>query len=199
MDTKVITINNYDWNDLVKICGKTCDGKSRPSLGYVYCEFVGDWCTAYAADGFRLSKLEFRCEKGIDLADVLILYLKPTRAPSGTKIVQLFVDQDKDQYDIVFVDGDEDVLESVTEPVPSFADPVDIPKIVKSCEENIDRYNHGQGQYCIAMNPKRLLAALEGFKSCDSVVLHFGGPYDAMMIRPRDDLQARAFVLPMRL
>ena len=59
----------------------------------------------------------------------------------------------------------------------------------------------GSGKYFIAVNPKYLISALEGMKSCKRVILNFAERNQAFTIRPFNDgsIDTTALVLPVRI
>lgn len=191
--------NVYSWRDIMRICGGVASTSSKDKIICQYIDlcFKTVECVAYGSNAYQVSRVSVPCEIK-DLPDGYHLLIKPMKIPSGTKFVEIHIDQANKKFDIAFIDADDDIRDAA---VCEFfdGDPMDYEMFYKRSHESIDKYGHGEGKYCISVNPRYLITALEGLKSCDHVILNFADRTDAFSIRPWDDsIDAEALVLPVR-
>lgn len=192
----------YQWREIMRVCGSVMSNyeSDRPALRYIdLCfrdGFIG-YHVAYGSNGYQISRVIFQCDTD-DIPFGYHLLIPAMKTPAGTRSVEIHLDDDEKEYDIAFLDEDNDIIGAVHSPFAD-ANPLDYKSFFKNAHENFDQYNYGEGKYCIAVNPKYLLSALEGFKSCDNVILNFGSSVQPFTICPGDDsMNAEALILPVR-
>ena len=188
-----------DWRDIMRICGSitaTCPKNHRKECEYILFHVDGGMCTAYGSNGFQCSKVTVDCMySGLASPSFMI---RPIKAPAHTRMVEIHFSDVGPTCDIFFVDEDSDILDAVGCELGT-CDPIDFEQFFQKAHDNFGRDNYGAGKYSIAVNPEYLMTALDGLKSCDSVVLNFGSPVEPFTIRPLDDsIKAEAFVLQVR-
>ena len=192
----------YQWREIMRVCGSVMSNyeSDNPALRYIdmcFHDEFGGYHVAYGSNGCQISRVIFQCDTD-DIPWGYHLLIPAMKTPARTRSVEIHLDDDAKEYNIVFLDEDNDIISAVRS---QFADanPLDYKSFFKKAHENFDQYNHGEGKYCIAVNPKYLLSALEGFKSCDNVILNFGSHVHPFTIRPGDDsMNAEALILPVR-
>jgi len=189
----------YDFKDIMKICGSVTatTEKDKPRCQYIdlYFDPADHSCTACGCNGYQLSTVKVRCEYR-DIPFDYHLLIPPMKVVPRTKTVKINIDEDG--YSVAFIDEDEDILKAVSSPFTD-VEPMDYKALISSMRTHIEKYNHGEGAYCICVNPRYLITALESLKSCDSVYLNFSDRVHAFTVRPGDDsVAAEAFILPVR-
>ena len=200
MGTAKITV--YKWREIMKVCGSVVSNyeNDNPALRFIALCFnrhIAGEHFAYGSNGFQISRVTFYCDAG-SIPWQFNLLIPPMKTPSGTRWVEFHINEEEKEFDIAFIDDDDDIISAVRSPFTD-AVPLDYESFFEKTHENFDQYNHGEGKYCIAVNPKYLLSALEGFKSCDNVILNFGSHVQPFTIRPGDDsMNSEAMILPVR-
>ena len=170
------------------------------TLTYMVLAFTDDLCRAYGSNGYQVSRIEVPCKlsvKGLYTPEKVLL--RPVKIPPKTKKVILSTDDPENVY-ITFYSADNTMTGDYTQPVLK-AEPLEFEdKIIKPALENIDKYNHGEGAYMIAVNPEYLLNALAGMKDCESVIFNFASPVNSFTIRPyKGEQNITALVFPVRI
>lgn len=192
----------WSFKDIQKVCSPAlADNEDRITLTYMCLEFTDGLCRAYGSNGFQVSKIEVPCKLSVKgLYSPVKVLLRPVKIPPKTKRVIISTDDPENIY-ITFYGPENDCVQTgeIVQPV-LHAEPLEFEdKIIKPALENIDKYNHGQGAYMIAVNPQYLLAALAGMKDCDSVIFNFASPNNSFTIRPYEGEQnITALVFPVR-
>lgn len=204
--TNTIIFDAWDWRDIMRVCGAAISlDEARTMLHYIKIHCEGNFFKAYATNGYQVSTIEGKCvmKDRFSPVDALIL---PQKTPAKTRTVELnpYVNKAGESrvsvHNLYFYDKDKNVTGTCDVEIPD-GEYLDLEgKIIKPALENIGRSNHGEGQYMIAVNPKYLIAALEGMKDRDSVILNFGSPVQPFLIRPfKDDQNITALVYPVRI
>lgn len=190
----------YAWRDIMKICGAitlTCP-KEMIICRYIDLRFESCECIAYGSNGCQFTRISVPCECR-DVPWQYHLLVKPMKIPSGTKFVEIHIDQKNKKFDVAYIDAEDDIRDAV---VCDFfdGDPFDYERFWQKTHDTLNQYNQGSGQYFICVNPKYLINALEGMKSCDRVIMNFGSCVDGFTIRPYDDDQPNieAVIYPVR-
>lgn len=195
-----IGFNVYDWKDIMKVCGSVAEVyEERIMLTYIKIDCDNGRFTAYGSNGFQLSRLCGRCEMD-DNCPVSFL-LPVMKTPPKTAKVEIMpkVEVLGGKTVLYFYDKNGNVTTTTDVEIPD-GEYIDAANFFKRAEDGINLYNHGQGSYMVAVNPRYLMNALEGMKGCESVILNFASPVEAFMIRPyKEDLEASALVYPVRI
>ena len=195
-----MTVNQ--WRNIMRVCCPAITNyeSDNPAIRYIDLCFQDESAgchVAYGSNGFIVSRVIFRCDTD-DIPWHYHLLIPSMKTPARTRSVEIHLDDDAKEYDVVFLDEDNDIINALHSP---FADavPLDYKYFFKKAHDNFDRYNNSNGRYCIAVNPRHLMSALEGFKSCDNVVLNFGSSVQSFAITPGDDsMNAETLILPVR-
>ena len=191
----------WNFKDIQKVCSPVlAETEERMTLTYMVLAFTDDLCRAYGSNGYQVSRIEVPCKlsvKGLYTPEKVLL--RPVKIPPKTKKVILSTDDPENVY-ITFYSADNTMTGDYTQPVLK-AEPLEFEdKIIKPALENIDKYNHGEGAYMIAVNPEYLLNALAGMKDCESVIFNFASPVNSFTIRPYKGEQIiTALVFPVRI
>lgn len=191
----------WSFKDIQKACSPVlAETEERMTLTYMVLAFTDDLCRAYGSNGYQVSRIEVPCKlsvKGLYTPEKVLL--RPVKIPPKTKKVILSTDDPENVY-ITFYGADNTMTGDYTQPVLK-AEPLEFEdKIIKPALENIDKYNHGEGAYMIAVNPEYLLNALAGMKDCESVIFNFASPVNSFTIRPyKGEQNITALVFPVRI
>ncbi len=191
----------WSFKDIQKVCSPVlAETEERMTLTYMVLAFTDDLCRAYGSNGYQVSRIEVPCKlsvKGLYTPEKVLL--RPVKIPPKTKKVILSTDDPENVY-ITFYSADNTMTGDYTQPVLK-AEPLEFEdKIIKPALENIDKYNHGEGAYMIAVNPEYLLNALAGMKDCESVIFNFASPVNSFTIRPyKGEQNITALVFPVRI
>lgn len=191
----------WNFKDIQKVCSPVlAETEERMTLTYMVLAFTDDLCRAYGSNGYQVSRIEVPCKlsvKGLYTPEKVLL--RPVKIPPKTKKVILSTDDPENVY-ITFYSADNTMTGDYTQPVLK-AEPLEFEdKIIKPALENIDKYNHGEGAYMIAVNPEYLLNALAGMKDCESVIFNFASPVNSFTIRPyKGEQNITALVFPVRI
>ena len=191
----------WSFKDIQKVCSPVlAETEERMTLTYMVLAFTDDLCRAYGSNGYQVSRIEVPCKlsvKGLYTPEKVLL--RPVKIPPKTKKVILSTDDPENVY-ITFYSADNTMTGDYTQPVLK-AEPLEYEdKIIKPALENIDKYNHGEGAYMIAVNPEYLLNALVGMKDCESVIFNFASPVNSFTIRPyKGEQNITALVFPVRI
>lgn len=191
----------WNFKDIQKVCSPVlAETEERMTLTYMVLAFTDDLCRAYGSNGYQVSRIEVPCKlsvKGLYTPEKVLL--RPVKIPPKTKKVILSTDDPENVY-ITFYGADNTMTGDYTQPVLK-AEPLEFEdKIIKPALENIDKYNHGEGAYMIAVNPEYLLNALAGMKDCESVIFNFASPVNSFTIRPyKGEQNITALVFPVRI
>ena len=191
----------WSFKDIQKVCSPVlAETEERVTLTYMVLAFTDDLCRAYGSNGYQVSRIEVPCKlsvKGLYTPEKVLL--RPVKIPPKTKKVILSTDDPENVY-ITFYSADNTMTGDYTQPVLK-AEPLEFEdKIIKPALENIDKYNHGEGAYMIAVNPEYLLNALAGMKDCESVIFNFASPVNSFTIRPyKGEQNITALVFPVRI
>lgn len=191
----------WSFKDIQKVCSPVlAETEERMTLTYMVLAFTDDLCRAYGSNGYQVSRIEVPCKlsvKGLYTPEKVLL--RPVKIPPKTKKVILSTDDPENVY-ITFYSADNTMTGDYTQPVLK-AEPLEFEdKIIKPALENIDKYNHGEGAYMIAVNPEYLLNALTGMKDCESVIFNFASPVNSFTIRPyKGEQNITALVFPVRI
>lgn len=191
----------WSFKDIQKVCSPVlAETEERMTLTYMVLAFTDNLCRAYGSNGYQVSRIEVPCKlsvKGLYTPEKVLL--RPVKIPPKTKKVILSTDDPENIY-ITFYSADNMMTGDYTQPVLK-AEPLEFEdKIIKPALENIDKYNHGEGAYMIAVNPEYLLSALAGMKDCESVIFNFASPVNSFTIRPyKGEQNITALVFPVRI
>ena len=191
----------WNFKDIQKVCSPVlAETEERMTLTYMVLAFTDDLCRAYGSNGYQVSRIEVPCKlsvKGLYTPEKVLL--RPVKIPPKTKKVILSTDDPENVY-ITFYSADNTMTGDYTQPVLK-AEPLEFEdKIIKPALENIDKYNHGEGAYMIAVNPEYMLNALAGMKDCESVIFNFASPVNSFTIRPyKGEQNITALVFPVRI
>ena len=191
----------WNFKDIQKVCSPVlAETEERMTLTYMVLAFTDDLCRAYGSNGYQVSRIEVPCKlsvKGLYTPEKVLL--RPVKIPPKTKKIILSTDDPENVY-ITFYSADNTMTGDYTQPVLK-AEPLEFEdKIIKPALENIDKYNHGEGAYMIAVNPEYLLNALAGMKDCESVIFNFASPVNSFTIRPyKGEQNITALVFPVRI
>lgn len=191
----------WSFKDIQKVCAPVlAETEERMTLTYMVLAFTDDLCRAYGSNGYQVSRIEVPCKlsvKGLYTPEKVLL--RPVKIPPKTKKVILSTDDPENVY-ITFYSADNTMTGDYIQPVLK-AEPLEFEdKIIKPALENIDKYNHGEGAYMIAVNPEYLLNALVGMKDCESVIFNFASPVNSFTIRPyKGEQNITALVFPVRI
>lgn len=191
----------WNFKDIQKVCSPVlAETEERMTLTYMVLAFTDDLCRAYGSNGYQVSRIEVPCKlsvKGLYTPEKVLL--RPVKIPPKTKKVILSTDDPENVY-ITFYSAENTMTGDYTQPVLK-AEPLEFEdKIIKPALENIDKYNHGEGAYMIAVNPEYLLNALAGMKDCESVIFNFASPVNSFTIRPyKGEQNITALVFPVRI
>lgn len=191
----------WSFKDIQKVCSPVlAETEERMTLTYMVLAFTDDLCRAYGSNGYQVSRIEVPCKlsvKGLYTPEKVLL--RPVKIPPKTKKVILSTDDPENVY-ITFYSADNTMTGDYTQPVLK-AEPMEFEdKIIKPALENIDKYNHGEGAYMIAVNPEYLLNALAGMKDCESVIFNFASPVNSFTVRPyKGEQNITALVFPVRI
>lgn len=191
----------WSFKDIQKACSPVlAETEERMTLTYMVLAFTDGLCRAYGSNGYQVSRIEVPCKlsvKGLYTPEKVLL--RPVKIPPKTKKVILSTDDPENVY-ITFYSADNTMTGDYTQPVLK-AEPLEFEdKIIKPALENIDKYNHGEGAYMIAVNPEYLLNALAGMKDCESVIFNFASPVNSFTIRPyKGEQNITALVFPVRI
>lgn len=201
----VIKYDISDWKNLMKICGTVAafGFRQRPILGYIsiYADTVNNVTTCYACNGYQAGKLVIPCRLQ-DVPHNYRLMILPVKAPSHTRSVEIHIDGDKKSYIVIFIDDEDEIVGSTDDYDFFDGEPLDVEQFYKKAQEAFDKTSQdGSGKYFIAVNPKYLISALEGMKSCEIIIMNFAERNQAFTIRPFNDgsIDAAALVLPVRI
>lgn len=190
----VIKFNYYDWRSMMKACGSIAKLTEREdsTTKYLHMRFYDNRCTVFGASGFQFTRYVIPCDMGNDSYMDVTLLVSPEKMPAGTRKVEMHIDPGKMVYSIIYLDDLEDVLATTDHDFPEDV-PIDIEKIYKRILDNTEHY-------FIVVDPKKLIAALEGLKSADKVILNFGTQVQPFLIRPYggDQEELVAGVFPVR-
>ena len=203
-----IEFDIWTWRDIQRVCGSVVaktEGGLYPLMRYIRFESEDGICTAYGCDGYQLSRLTCRCNYQTP-SDKKIFYLPPIRPLTGTKSVSISPDSGSEKnaadgpcHTVSFIDAKGRVTDTMCVSIPD-EEYINVDLLIDKTIKNIDQYNNGSGQYCIAVNPKKLIASLEGMRDRDKVILNFASPLNGFTIRPGDgDDDILALVLPMKI
>ena len=198
MDTKV-SFSVWDWRDILRASLPILESKcirNNPDAQYISFSFQDGIATVYCTNNIILFRADInvQTEKDFSLKSLL---LPPIKAPAHTKAVELYIDPEALDTTVSFVDEDNDIVgSSVVKHIDIC--PPDFDRIYKSCQGKIDKYNYGAGLYHIAVNPAQLIAALQGVKDDEKVILNFAEIHNAFMIRPVDRDGYKTLILPVR-
>lgn len=203
--SQVIKFDVWTWRDIMRVCGNVVSkNDARKALQYIRIRCENNRFTAVGANEFQVSTIEGSCEMK-ELWPMVEILIQPRKIPVKTKLVELipFTNVSSENgvkvHTLCFYDKDMNVTGSWNEPV-IMHEYISIDRVIKLARDNIDGYNHGEGAYTIAVNPRYLIAALEGMTDCNAVILNFGSRVQPFMIRPYDREQDRtALVFPFRI
>ena len=189
----------YNYRDMYRVCGTLAltTPEDHPAWQYLDLTFESDRCIVYAANGVQLARMAIPCETK-DIPHGYHIMVRPAKPTSHTKSIELYIDEGAGNYTIIFIDGEDEILDSITEPFCKES-PVGFENIYKKLEANLGV--EGTGQYSIAVNPKVLLRTLEGLKAYDKIIFNFANIHEPFRVFPvSDDNQgAECYVYPMRL
>lgn len=190
-----------DWRDILRVCGTIAasNPKDRIVTQYLDFHFNGPECCVYGSNGAQISRIVVPCVNQ-DIPPEYRLLVPPMKIPARTRSVEIHIDDGIKEYEVICLDSEDDVIDAVRS---SFCacDLPDYGSFFDKVWKDIDVYNNGEGKYFIAVNPKYLMNALEGLKSCDHVILNFANRHQPFMIRPYGDeyIDVTAMVCPVRL
>lgn len=198
----VAKFSSQSWRDILRVCGSvsmSCPNENDVCRYLDLC-FIGTNCIAFGSNTYQVSRVSVPCEITDIPFDYHLLVL-PEKVPPRSRFIELHIDEKKQEYTIVYIDGEDEEIDASI--VPFFAGGrIDYEDIFSKAQEQIWEYNHGFGKYHIAVNPKLLMAALDGMKSCDSVIFNFAGINQPFTVRPFDDddgLAAKALIFPVKI
>ena len=105
---------------------------------------------------------------------------------------------DDDEYSVTFLNKTGEKIVAFSQDIVHI-EPMNYERFFETAHKNFDEFNHGEGKYWIAVNPKYLLNALEGLKQFDNVILNFGTNVQPFSIRDGNgSMKVEALVLPVR-
>jgi hypothetical protein len=202
--SQTVKFDVWAWKDIMRVCGSALPGTDReyPRVIRIICK--ENHFKAYGNNGYMVTVIEGDCAmKDGTPVDILI---PPQKTPAKTKVVELnpCVNADGESrvsvHVLYFYDADNRVTGSWDVLISDGKYPDLENRVIKPVMEEINRWNHGIGHYAIGVNPRNLLAALEGMKDRESVILNFASPNQGFLIRPLDGEQnVMSVVLPVRL
>lgn len=196
-----VKMSIYDWRDMVRVCGTLSTNKGdRESLRYIdLCindESKG-LCTAYGCNGYQMSRVKFMCEVH-DIPWKYHFLIDIFKAPVGSCDVVIEINEDDDEYSVTFLNKTGEKIVAFSQDIVHI-EPMNYERFFENAHKNFDEFNHGEGKYWIAVNPKYLLNALEGLKQFDNVILNFGTNVQPFSIRDGNgSMKVEALVLPVR-
>lgn len=190
------------YKDILRVCGPAVASQNdhRELLKYINLFIQQERVTAYGCNAYQISKITVPCtSEGVSIFDGFNLLIPPLKVIPHTKSVEIHIDEEKREYMIIFVDAEGDDLGATTNHFVE-GQPMDYPSFFEMAQNNFDKCSSdGAGKYVIFVNPKYLLAAMEGFKSAPAVAINFANPYEFFSVRPlNDSMDAMALVLPVR-
>ena len=201
-----ITFDIYSFRDLQKGCGAVLatrederhGGLTRISLT-AFQSGRDCICRAYGSNGYQVTRIDVPCELSEVPDENEQILLEPVKIPAKSAKVILSTDK-RDELELTFLDKNGKETGVVKQPKMDVGLPLDFGKMCRKFSDQIDQYNTGMGQYCIAVNPKYLMNALVAFQDCeDGVIINFGNAVQPFMIRPCGDEQnTTAYVFPVR-
>ena len=196
----VIKFKSNHFRDIMRICGpitSTCPD-NREICHYISLVFYYDVCEAYGSNGYQISKVEVPCILK-NVYPRFTLLIPPLKVPPRTREVEIHVDEKEKEYELMYLDEESDVIGA--DKYKFFeGEPLDYESFYIRAQENFDKYNNGEGKYVISVNPKYLINALEGLKSCDSVIFNFGSAVEPFLIRSGDEsVKTSALLYPVRM
>ena len=191
------------WRDVIRACNAVIATNDKDRILTKYMDFVFDLydrsAVVYGSNGCMITRVTVPCEIK-DIPKDYHLLIPPLKIPAHTKSIEIHIDEEKKEYTIIFIDSEDEIIDTF---ISDFVDgqPLDYESFYKKAQDNFESHSKdGTGKYFIAVNPKYLLAALEGLKSCDSVIMNFGSVVQPFTIRPYDgDIDATALVYPIRV
>ncbi len=198
-----IGFSSYDWKDIMRVCGAVvAEDETQIVLTYIKIECDNGRFTAIGSNGYQVSQVSGACQMQTDgkSTNPVTFLLPPQKTPAKTKRVEVVLNVEVwgGKTVLCFYDKDENMI--TTYAVDGVqGEYIDIQRIIKGCTEKIESYNHGEGAYMIAVNPRCLLAALKGMKNCGPVVFNFASPNEAFMVRSYRDDSTMALVYPVRI
>ena len=183
----MIWFSVYAWRDIMKTCGPMIaidEEDRRIMLTYINIQCVDNRFTAYGCDGYHLARIRGKCDM-MDKAPVSFI-IKPHSIPARTDKVRVS-DIRPGSLAVAFLDKNARELEErkLTVDVGEVLDYEN--KVIEPNLKNMDSYNHGEGQYMFVVNPRYLMDALQGVKTCQKVILNFGSQVQPVFIRPYMD------------
>ena len=188
----------YNYKDMYRNCGvlAATAPEDHPAWRYLDLTFEADCCTVYASNGVQIARICIPCAM-TDIPFDYHIMIHPIKPTSHTKSVELHIDESTETYTVFFVDGEDEILDSITESFCKDA-PIGFSKLYERLENNFGVT--GAGEYSFAVDPKVLLRALEGVKGFDKVVFTFASPTSPFRIFPPNvDQDITCMVYPMRL
>lgn len=189
----------YDYRDMYRICGTLAltTPEDHPAWQYLDLTFESDHCTVYAANGVQLARMIIPCETK-DIPYGYHIMVRPVKPTSHTKSIELHIDEGAGNYTIIFIDGEDEILDSITNPLCDLPF-VGFDKLRERMETSLGV--DGCGNYSIAVNPKVLLRTLEGLKAYDKIIFNFADKHEPFRVFPvsDDNQDVECYVYPMRL
>ena len=189
-----------DWRSIMRICG-SISATCRPeqiTCRYILLRFDVFECVAYGSNGTQITRISVPCTVSEVPAGYQLMVL-PMKVPARTKFVELDIDEVSKNYTVSYIDEDNDIIDAQ---LCNFFDgePMDYEYYCNKTQDTISQYGYGEGKYVTFINPKILINALDGFKSCDYVILNFADRFDPFTIRSYDDdrINTLAIVNPAR-
>lgn len=200
----MITFDVEDYRDMHRLCAEVTRATTNPDiLHYIDLQFSNDnqdEVKAFASNTLQIHRINVPCiidpKHWGHLPEHL--YIFPGLVlPRHVKTVTL--DWDENEYHLRAINAEGHERAAYDGPMIS-APGMNYQAIEHKVIEDISAINRGDGRYSIVVNPKLLMNAMNGMKTCEKVVLNFGDPNKPFIVRPygNEFLHACAIIYPIR-
>ena len=200
----MIIFDVEDYRAMHRLCAEVTRETTNPDLlQYIDLQFSNDnpdEVVAYASNTFQVHRITLPViidQKHWGHLPEHLFIMPGLRLLKGVHTVTLDWDDKEYHLRALTVDGTE--RSAFDAPMMS-AVGMNYQSLERKVIDDISHCNHGDGQYSIVVNPKYLMEALNGLKTCDMVVLNFGDPNKPFIVRPyaNEYFRACAIVYPIR-
>lgn len=184
-----VTFSASNFRRIMESCGIVVAGKNenRKMLKRICLDIEHDICTAVGLDGYKLMRIIVPCES--DDQSKYCIMVEPVKVPKDATQVQIHYDGNRIEIDFRKYSSSMGMI------------------VQNTIEGNYVNYDNiipkftERETYTIAVNPKYMIDCMKAMKDCSSVVFHFGGPTQSIVITPNGlyDGTETGVLLPMRL
>lgn len=187
------------WKDIQRICGSATQKRGGYEvLSYIHFVCEDGYVTATGANSYSIGRLNC-VAAGQTPPDRIEFLLPPIRPLIGTQVVSVSPYSSPGKHTVSCIDAKGKVTD-VSTYTATDEKYIDADRLIEKTHSQINQLGGGRGSFSFAVDPKILIAALEGFKACENVVFNFSNYVNGFSIRPGDDLyDAEAVVMPYRV